>query len=203
MGAGGSALRAGYPKLESSQVCSLGSLPPPGSTPPSFPAAAALGDLSQPHSPGNGDVGVRTGPTAGRRGRMNLGTPTLHPGEPPPTNTLVQPPSCILNPLQREKLSRLIQRQCWRALGSHRAVLSPWGVCPALRGSGSPWGQCCCPQPTRAPTAHLSPPPHGADGGGWVGTGPLLLYGAVPSPLSPAELCLSPCQSTPSPTWCR
>uniref|UniRef100_A0A8C3C9Y3 Transcription initiation factor TFIID subunit 12 n=1 Tax=Cairina moschata TaxID=8855 RepID=A0A8C3C9Y3_CAIMO len=41
----------GYPKLESSQVCSLGSLPPPGSTPPSFPAAAALGDLSQPHSP--------------------------------------------------------------------------------------------------------------------------------------------------------
>ncbi|XP_071883429.1 discoidin, CUB and LCCL domain-containing protein 1 isoform X2 [Anas platyrhynchos] len=43
--------KAGYPKLESSQVCSLGSLPPPGSTPPSFPAAAALGDLSQPHSP--------------------------------------------------------------------------------------------------------------------------------------------------------
>ncbi|KAI6073379.1 hypothetical protein LUU34_00746800 [Aix galericulata] len=41
----------GYPKLESSQVCSLGSLPPPGSTLPSFPAAAALGDLSQPHSP--------------------------------------------------------------------------------------------------------------------------------------------------------
>ncbi|XP_035201744.1 discoidin, CUB and LCCL domain-containing protein 1-like [Oxyura jamaicensis] len=41
----------GYPKLESSQVCSLGSLPPPGSAPPSFPAAATLGELSQPHSP--------------------------------------------------------------------------------------------------------------------------------------------------------
>lgn len=79
---------------------------------------------------------------------MNLGTPTLHPGESPPTNTLVQPPSCILNPLQREKLLlHLHHWWYWRALGTHGAVLSPWGVCPALRGSGSPWGQCCCPQP--------------------------------------------------------
>ncbi|XP_066838830.1 discoidin, CUB and LCCL domain-containing protein 1-like isoform X2 [Anser cygnoides] len=44
-------LAKGYPKLESSPGCSLGSLPPPGSTPPSFPAAALLGDLSQPPSP--------------------------------------------------------------------------------------------------------------------------------------------------------
>ncbi|KAM6190834.1 discoidin, CUB and LCCL domain-containing protein 1-like isoform 1-T1 [Sarcoramphus papa] len=41
----------GYPKLESSQVCSLQSLPPPGSALASFPTAAAPGDLSQIHSP--------------------------------------------------------------------------------------------------------------------------------------------------------
>ncbi|XP_046759624.1 discoidin, CUB and LCCL domain-containing protein 1-like isoform X2 [Gallus gallus] len=42
-------LPKGQPKLEASQVCSLGSLPPPGSTLPSFPVV--LGDLSQTHSP--------------------------------------------------------------------------------------------------------------------------------------------------------
>ncbi|KAM9213494.1 discoidin, CUB and LCCL domain-containing protein 1-like [Leptosomus discolor] len=41
----------GYPKLESSQVCSLQSLPPPGSPLASFPTAAAPGDLSRTHSP--------------------------------------------------------------------------------------------------------------------------------------------------------
>ncbi|KAM6043618.1 discoidin, CUB and LCCL domain-containing protein 1-like [Theristicus caerulescens] len=41
----------GYPKLESSQVCSLQSLPPPGSTLTSFPTVAAPGDLSRTHSP--------------------------------------------------------------------------------------------------------------------------------------------------------
>ncbi|KAM9268191.1 discoidin, CUB and LCCL domain-containing protein 1-like [Morus bassanus] len=41
----------GYPKLESSQVCSLQSLLPPGSPLASFPTAAAPGDLSQTHSP--------------------------------------------------------------------------------------------------------------------------------------------------------
>ncbi|OXB60271.1 hypothetical protein ASZ78_011091, partial [Callipepla squamata] len=42
-------LTKGQPKLEASPVCSLGSLPPPGATLPSFPVA--LGDLSQTHSP--------------------------------------------------------------------------------------------------------------------------------------------------------
>ncbi|KAM9255967.1 discoidin, CUB and LCCL domain-containing protein 1-like [Cariama cristata] len=41
----------GYPKLESSQVCSLQSLPPPGSALASFPTAATPGDLSLTHSP--------------------------------------------------------------------------------------------------------------------------------------------------------
>ncbi|XP_015738692.1 discoidin, CUB and LCCL domain-containing protein 1-like [Coturnix japonica] len=42
-------LPKGQPKQEMSQVCSLGSLPAPRSTLPSFPVA--LGDLSQTHSP--------------------------------------------------------------------------------------------------------------------------------------------------------
>lgn len=54
---GVSALCLGQPKLEASQVCSLGSLPPPGSTLPSFPVV--LGDLSQTHSPGNGNTGAQ------------------------------------------------------------------------------------------------------------------------------------------------
>ncbi|KAM6313806.1 discoidin, CUB and LCCL domain-containing protein 1-like [Podargus strigoides] len=41
----------GYPKLESSQVCSLQSLPPPSSILASFPTAATPGDLSRSHSP--------------------------------------------------------------------------------------------------------------------------------------------------------
>ncbi|XP_074418888.1 discoidin, CUB and LCCL domain-containing protein 1-like isoform X3 [Larus michahellis] len=41
----------GYPKLESSPVCSLQSLPPPGSALASFPTAAVPADLSQTHSP--------------------------------------------------------------------------------------------------------------------------------------------------------
>uniref|UniRef100_A0A8C4V1R1 Discoidin, CUB and LCCL domain-containing protein 1 n=1 Tax=Falco tinnunculus TaxID=100819 RepID=A0A8C4V1R1_FALTI len=41
----------GHPKLESSQVCSLQSLPPPSSALASFPTAAAPGDLSRTHSP--------------------------------------------------------------------------------------------------------------------------------------------------------
>ncbi|XP_064327550.1 discoidin, CUB and LCCL domain-containing protein 1-like isoform X1 [Phalacrocorax carbo] len=41
----------GYPKLESSEVCSLQSLPPPSSPLASFPTAAAPGDLSRTHSP--------------------------------------------------------------------------------------------------------------------------------------------------------
>uniref|UniRef100_A0A8C3PM37 Uncharacterized protein n=1 Tax=Calidris pygmaea TaxID=425635 RepID=A0A8C3PM37_9CHAR len=43
--------KAGYPKLESSPVCSLQSLPPPGSALASFPTVATPGDLSQSHSP--------------------------------------------------------------------------------------------------------------------------------------------------------
>ncbi|XP_072211555.1 discoidin, CUB and LCCL domain-containing protein 1-like isoform X2 [Excalfactoria chinensis] len=42
-------LPKGQPKVEASQVCSLGSLPAPRSTLPSFPVA--MGDLSQTHSP--------------------------------------------------------------------------------------------------------------------------------------------------------
>uniref|UniRef100_A0A8B9D6Y6 F5/8 type C domain-containing protein n=1 Tax=Anser cygnoides TaxID=8845 RepID=A0A8B9D6Y6_ANSCY len=159
-------LAKGYPKLESSPGCSLGSLPPPGSTPPSFPVAAPLGDLSQPPSPGNGDAGVWMGPTAWRGGRTNLCTPTLHPGEPSqPPPTLVQPPSCILNPLQREKSLRLIHGWYWRAPGSPRAVLSPWGGCPALPGEvlTAPGGRAGALSPPV--TTHLSPPPHGAGGG--------------------------------------
>ncbi|XP_068015091.1 discoidin, CUB and LCCL domain-containing protein 1-like isoform X1 [Melanerpes formicivorus] len=41
----------GYPKVESSQVCSLQSLQPPGSMLTSFPTPPMLGDLGQTHSP--------------------------------------------------------------------------------------------------------------------------------------------------------
>lgn len=81
---GVSALCPGQPKLEASQVCSLGSLPPPGSTLPSFPVV--LGDLSQTHSPGNGNT------VMGQNGPTSL---PLHPAPSPAWDP---------EPLQRESL---------------------------------------------------------------------------------------------------
>lgn len=63
---GVSALCSGYPKLEPSPMCPLQGLPSPSSALASFPTAPASPplSLSRTHSPGNGDIGARWGPSA-------------------------------------------------------------------------------------------------------------------------------------------
>ncbi|XP_029818874.1 uncharacterized protein LOC103756288 [Manacus vitellinus] len=97
----------GYPKLESSQVCSLQSLQPPSLA--SFPTAPAPGDLSRTHSPGNRDSGGQTGPPAQSQDRVSPTAPWGHSGVSIPLPfPFWSNPSCITVLCKRETLLGLI-----------------------------------------------------------------------------------------------
>lgn len=200
-------------------MCSLQSLPPPGSVLASFPTATAPEDLSQSHSPGNGDIGAQTGTSAQRWSHVPPHCTLGCPFPPAPLWSHPCPASwyCAKGRLWQGLLFIFIiiippQTQAQALEGGRRArggllcagaegCACPWGVDvlpwvdfgTCLAGFSQPWGSRCAhffhPSHPRVPAAHPRLEQHHEH----CDNSPLGVSSSEP---------LSPLQSTPSRTWC-